>query len=976
MAAVARPSPARSSATRSSPTAGIEIGSEGDAFFAVFADAAAGDPRPSPTRSGRLPAEPWPDGGHVRVRMGLHTGEGELDADGAYVGHDVHRAARVAAPRATAARCCSPRRPRRSSTAVCRRACPLRSLGAHRLKDLRPERIAQLVIDGLPADFPPIRSLDARPNNLPMELTSFVGRERELDEVRALLASTRLVTLTGPGGTGKTRLALQVAASLADEYPDGAWFVPLGSVADTDLVIPAIARAMGVGDDPSRSPIDVLATELEPKQALLVIDNLEQVRAAGADLGELLRRAGRIRILATSRAPLRISGEQEYPVPGLPTPPDLDRLGPLEREQLPAAIRAREPEALAGFESVRLFVARGSSVKPGFAITGANAGDVAAIVAHLGGVPLAIELAAARIRFLTPAAIHERLEGRLDLPGAGAADVPERQRSLRGAIMWSHELLDAPDCRLFERLGVFMGGFDLPRAEAVAGPAADLGEDVLDGLASLVDQSLVRSDEVLGEPRFSMLEPIREYALERLEAAGNTDVVRERHARAYLALAEELAPALNGDGQRAALDRLELEHANLRAAIDWADTRSNAEVALGIAIAVWRMWQKRGYLREARIRVGALIACEWFPDAPPELRAKTHEVMGGIIYWHGEVYGARPDYEAALAIWREVGDRREIANACYNLSFVYTMGAIPELPPDAGEQAAALLDEALSTYRSLGDVLGEANVFWGIGTQHFFARDDARAAEAFESALALYRTLGDRTQEAWSLHMLGTARLRLGEIDLARGQLAAGLRMFMSAGDVAGVTLGLDDLAAVAVGDGDFVRAARLSGPRQARPGLVGHRPRGRRGERVRAGDQAGNGRRHVTRGPGTLPGRGRRAADQRRRALRPWRGRVRGPQHPAGAGVTAVAAGRRRHLPVHGHRGLDAPAHGHRRRGLRRGARRAPGHRVRGRRRTGRRAVRIRGRRRLRRLPDSRRGRPLCRRRPAGPRRPFVGRR
>ena len=550
---------------------GIENQVEGDGFFAVFADAAAATAAVADMQRA-LQAEPWPDGGAIRVRMGLHTGEGELDAEGAYVGHDVHRAARVGAAghggqvllsEATASLVDGHLGPGLS----------LRSLGAHRLKDLRPERIAQLVIEGLPADFPPIRSLDARPNNLPMELSSFVGRERELDEIRALLASTRLVTLTGPGGTGKTRLALQVAASLADEYPDGAWFVPLGSVADTDLVIPAIARAMGVGDDPSRSPIDVLATELEPKQALLVIDNLEQVRGAGSDLGELLRRAGRVRILATSRAPLRISGEQEYPVPGLPTPPDLDRLGPLEREQLPAAIRAREPEALAGFESVRLFVARGSSVKPGFAITGANAGDVAAIVAHLGGVPLAIELAAARIRFLTPAAIHERLEGRLDLPGAGAADVPERQRSLRGAIMWSHELLDAPDCRLFERLGVFMGGFDLPRAEAVAGPAADLGEDVLDGLASLVDQSLVRSDEVLGEPRFSMLEPIREYALERLEAAGSTDVVGERHARAYLALAEELAPALNGDGQRAALDRLELEHANLRAAIDWADAR-------------------------------------------------------------------------------------------------------------------------------------------------------------------------------------------------------------------------------------------------------------------------------------------------------------------------------------------------------------------------------------------------------------------
>ena len=246
----------------------------------------------------------------------------------------MHRAARVASAGHGGQVLLSEATAVRSQT-ISDRAVEMRQLGAHRLKDLRPERIAQLVIEGLPADFPPIRSLDARPNNLPVELTSFVGRERELDEVRALLASSRLVTLTGPGGTGKTRLALQVAASLADQYPDGTWFVPLGSVADTGLVIPAIARAMGVGDDPSRSPIDVLAAELAPKQALLVLDNLEQVRGAGSDLGELLRRAGKIRLLATSRAPLRISGEQEYPVPGLPTPPDLDRLGPLEREQLP-----------------------------------------------------------------------------------------------------------------------------------------------------------------------------------------------------------------------------------------------------------------------------------------------------------------------------------------------------------------------------------------------------------------------------------------------------------------------------------------------------------------------------------------------------------------------------------------------------------------------------------------------------------------
>ena len=789
---------------------GLEIGTEGDSFFAVFRDPAAAV-RAVAGAQRALAEEPWPEGGAVRVRMGLHTGIGELDADGSYVGHDVHHAARVSSAASGGQVLLS----EVTSSLVETRLAPglsLRSLGAHRLKDLRPERIAQLDIDGLPGDFPPIRSIDARPNNLPVELTSFVGRERELEETRALLTTSRLVTLTGPGGTGKTRLALQVAASLVDEYPDGTWFVPLGTITDSALVMPAIARAIGIGDDPSRSPIDVLGTELASKHALLVLDNLEQVRAAATEIGELLRRAGKVRIIATSRAPLRISGEQEYPVPGLPSPPDLDRLGPLEREQLPAGVRSGTPEALAGFESVRLFVARGGAVKPGFAVTGANAADVAAIVAHLGGVPLAIELAAARLRFLTPAAIHERLEGRLDLPGAGAADVPERQRSLRGAIMWSHELLDPPSCRLFERLAVFMGGFDVARAEAVAGPASDLGVDVLDGLAALVDQSLVRSDEVNGEPRFSMLEPIREYALERLEASGDVDAVAERHARAFLALGREVEPDLAGDHQRAALDRLELEHANLRAAIDWGDARGNAEIALGISVAVWRFWQKRGYLREARARVAALIARPWFAAAPAPLRAKTHEVLGGIVYWHGEVDGSRPDYEAALAIWREIGDRREIANAAYNLSFCYTMDVLHSLPPDARERADALLGEALAIYRDLGDKQGEANVYWGTGIQHYFARDNAAAAPALEAALKLYRVLGDRTQEAWSLHQLGLANLKLGNTDAARMYLADGLRLFTAAGDIAGVTLGLDDMAAIAVVDGDLVRAARLAG--------------------------------------------------------------------------------------------------------------------------------------------------------------------
>ncbi len=787
---------------------GNEVVTEGDSFFAVFRD-----PREAVAATAEIQralyAEPWPDQVTVRVRMGLHVGIGELDADGSYVGHDVHRAARVASAAHGGQVLLS-----EAAAAIVADRLPegveLRPLGSHRLKDLRPEQIAQLVVDGLPADFPPIRSLDARPNNLPMELTSFIGRERELAETRALLERSRLVTLTGPGGTGKTRLALQLAAAVADEHPDGSWFIPLGSVSDPALVPSVIAHTIRVGDDPARRPLDVLAAELEGKQALLVLDNLEQVLGAAPDLGEILRRAPGVRMLVTSRAPLRISGEQEYPVPGLPAPVEVDRLGPLEREHIPEALRRRDPESLLGFAAVRLFVSRAVAVRPGFELTQANSGDVASIVAHLGGVPLSIELAAARLRFLTPAAIHERLEGRLDLPGAGAADVPERQRSLRGAIAWSYELLEDPACRLFRRLGVFVGGFDLACAEAVAGPADDLGIDVLEGLASLVDQSLVRSDEVNGEPRFSLLEPIREFALEQLSASGDESIVRERHARAYLAFAVEREPGLAGTGQRAILDSLELEHANLRAALDWADAHGEPELALGIAIAIWRFWQKRGYLREARTRVAALLSRPWFQAAPAAMQARAHEVMGGIIYWHGDLQGARPHYEAALATWRALGGPAEIANALYNLSFCYSMLAVDDI--DGQAVAGRMLDEARSLYRSLGDDRGTADVMWGIGVQAYFRNDNATAAPAFAEALELYRRVGDRTQEAWSLHQLGSARLKLGEPDAARQHVRDALRIFDAAGDIAGVTLALDDLSAVAVVDGDMPRAARLQG--------------------------------------------------------------------------------------------------------------------------------------------------------------------
>jgi predicted ATPase/class 3 adenylate cyclase len=788
--------------------AGLELQTEGDSFFAVFRDAANAVGAAADAQRA-LHAEPWPEGASIRVRIGIHTGTGELDADGSYVGHDVHRAARVAGAANGGQVLLS-----EATSALVTGRLPdgvtLRALGSHRLKDLRPERLSQLDVDGLPSEFAPIHSLDTRPNNLPEQLTGFIGREQEIAEVRGMLERSRLVTLTGPGGTGKTRLSLQVAANVTDDFPDGVWFVALSSVTDPAMVLPSISHTMGLADNPQVGPLELLVRELADHRVLLVLDNMEQLLESAGDISGLLHRAPRLRILATSRAPLRLSGEQEYPVPGLPAPVELHRLSPYQREHLTAAQRSRDPATLGQFAAVELFLARARAVRPGFELTAANAGDVAAIVAHLDGIPLAIELAAARLRFLTPAAIHERLEGRLDLPGSSSSDVPERQRTLRGAIAWSYELLDPPTQRLFERLGVFSGGFDLRCAESVAGGDGKLGIDVLEGLAALVDQSLVRSDELSGEPRFALLEPIREFALEQLAGSGDEELARERHAHAYHDLATRLEPDISGAGQRLVLDRLELEHANIRAGIDWADARSDGVLAIEISVAVWRFWQKRGHLREARSRMETMIGRAWFEELPLALRARAHEVLGGIIYWHGDMIGARPSYEAALALWREAGDEAEVANALYNLSFTYSMATAADA--ESRRISAGILDEALATYRTLDDDRGMANVLWAQGIQAYFANDNVAAAPLFAEALALYRKVGDRTQEAWALHQLGSTRLKLREPAAARELIRDALRIFEETGDISGMTMAMDDLAAVAVTDGDIFRAARLDG--------------------------------------------------------------------------------------------------------------------------------------------------------------------
>ena len=594
---------------------GIEILTEGDGFFAVFSSAPAGVAAAVQAQR-ELAAEAWPSEAPVRVRMGLHSGEAVTDSDGSYIGHDVHRAARLGNAGHGGQILLSD-----STTALVAHSLPtgtaLEDLGEHRLKDLRPQRISQVVIEGLPSDFSPLRSLDARPNNLPIQVTSFIGRERELASAADLLARTRLLTLSGPGGTGKTRLALQLAADVSDQYPDGVWFVALEPLRDARLVLPTVAHTLGIVARPGQSAIDAIAGSVGDRRVLLVLDNLEQVIEAAGDVATLLRACAGLTIVVTSRAVLRIAGEQEFVVPGLPAPPDTAALSRLELDRLPESQRRLDPATLDQYEAVRLFIARAQAAWPAFGVTTQNAPAIAGITARLQGMPLAIELAAARIKLLSAEQILGRLERQLGFLTSSARDLPDRQRTLRGAIGWSYELLDEPHRRLLARLSVFRGGWDVEAAETVAAAPDDTAPiDVLDGLAHLVDQSLVRRTDDDDSVRFSMLETIREFALEMLEVSGDAERTASVHAGVFLALAEQAAPELQGADQRRWLDRLERDHDNLRKAFAWFMGRPDATDAVRLTFALWRFWQKRGYLDEARRLMDSLA--ERVGDAPSQ----------------------------------------------------------------------------------------------------------------------------------------------------------------------------------------------------------------------------------------------------------------------------------------------------------------------------------------------------------------------
>ena len=751
------------------------------AAFAIAADAIAA----CLAAQRALKAHIW---GEVRIksRMALHSGAAE-QRDGDYHGPALNRAARLMAAAHGGQILLS-----LATEELVRDHLPaditLRDMGERRLKDLvRPERVYQVLAPGLPADFPPLKTLDARPNNLPAQTTPFIGREYAIRAIKEHLSSAnvRLLTLAGVGGTGKTRIALQTAADMVDEFEHGVFFVPLAALSDPALVLPTIAQAFAVREVAGRLLQEQLKDYLREKQLLLVLDNFEQVIDAAPLVTDVLTAAPRLKVLVTSREVLRLSGETDYPVPPLELP-DPKRLPPLER--------------LTQYEAMALFIERAVAVKPTFAVTNENAPAVAEICHRLDGLPLAIELAAARVRVLPPQRMLVELSHRLSFLMGGARNLPARQRTLRGAIDWSHDLLARDEQKLFRRLAVFVGGCSLEAIEAVCNVENDV--HILETVESLVGKSLVKQTEVRGEPRFAMLETIREYAGERLIAADDEKRVRRRHRDYFLALAEEAEPKLLGAEQAEWLRRLEEEHENLRAGLHWSLVEAGSTSGFRLCGALLRFWWTRGHLSEGREWCARLLGKAGGEEPTPE-RAKALNAAGALAHYQSDYPATQALNEESLAIKRELGDRSGIAVSLTNLGNVaYQQGDFAS--------AQALYEESVAIVRELGDRWGIAGSLNSLGNVGFAHGELASARARYEESLAIMRELGDRVGIAKSLNNLGNVAFEQGEFASARAQYEESLAIRRELGNRAGIANSLNNLGSVAFEQGDFSAARAL----------------------------------------------------------------------------------------------------------------------------------------------------------------------
>ena len=639
------------------------------------------------------------------------------------------------------------------------------------------------------------RSPGGPPHNLPSELSSFVGREKELPEIRRLLENNRLLTLTGSGGCGKTRLALAAASELVERFEDGAWMVELASLAEPSLVPQAVAFTLGVRERPRSSLTEALSDYLRTRKLLLILDNCEHLIDVCAEFAEawLLSCPG-MHVLATSREALGITGEIAWPVPSLSLP-DLRRLPDID--------------SLPRYESARLFVERAATVKPTFELTEQNAPAVAQICYRLDGIPLAVELAAARTKVLSVEEISARLGDSFRLLAAGSRTAMPRQRTLQATMDWSYELLGQKERALFRRLSVFAGGFTLEAAESICAGEELQGDGVLELLSQLVDKSLVMAREASGETRYRQLETVRQYGWERLEEAGEAARVREQHAGYYLAVAEEAEPELKGEGQLAWLEWLEREHDNLRLAMAWLLRRGESEEAARLGWALWLFWGIRSHLDEGRRSMERALSARGSLAMSASARAKALFVAGMMSNYQGDHLSAEPLVQESLRLFEELEDNVGTAYALSNGGYV-------ALGRGRYQQAIAVIEEAADLFLEEGEKWGAAIEFGFLAVAWRNQGDHERAKRLAERGLAISREIGERQATTSALYTLAILAQTEGENERARNLFEEGLKLSAELGNEADVAHCLEGLASMYGAQGKIVRAARLWGAEEA----------------------------------------------------------------------------------------------------------------------------------------------------------------
>ena len=817
----------------------------------------------------------------IKVRMGIHTGAAQLNEDNQYSGY----ATLASAQRIMSAGHGGQILLSGATRELVRDSLPanseLQDLGEKRLKDLlRPEHLYQLNISGLPSTFPPLKTLDAFLNNLPTQLTTFIGREHEITEIKQALDEHRLVTLTGSGGTGKTRLSLQVAANLLETFEHGVWFIELAPLTDPELIPQTILSAIGIQEQQGKTPIDILNEYLHEKKTLLLLDNCEHLIEASAKVANaLLHASPNLKILASSREALGVKGELSYPVPSLKLP-DIKHLPVIEQ--------------LSQYEAVRLFIDRASLVSPHFDVNKENAPAIAQICYRLDGIPLAIELAAARVKMMSAEQISMRLDDRFRLLTGGARTALPRQQTLRALIDWSYDLLSEHERLLLCRLSVFAGGWSLEAAEEIGAGDGIESYDVLDSLSQLVNKSLVVVIEhsQSGETRYRMLETIRQYAREKLLEAGGGESIRDKHLAYFVKLVEQAEPELYRSNQVFWLNKLDDEIDNFRMAVEWA-LANDVESGLRIAAIPWRFWQGRSYLPEVGDWLKQLLEQYRIPNAlharalavhssckfrqgdisetitlarqslemartlsDKQTEALSLAFLGTFIAIQGNVGEGAPLMEQALAIYRSLGDKigqadttewLAINNNEIERSIAYTRESL-ELARELGDLSGIVshlcwlsrlvfwrgdfaspsvwLEEALSIARQLGDQAGEIYVNSTYGELSYWQGNYPQAIAYFENAIQLSEKIGEHYQSIWAQVKRAYTVLRQGDIQRAHQMFEESIRSMQKADLVIGLVFAIEGLASLHVNQDQPERAARLFAWADAIREKIGdHRP-------------------------------------------------------------------------------------------------------------------------------------------------------